>query len=544
LSNRNDVTQIYTMPVDGGEASEVTAAQSGVSSYRWSPDGTRIAFLAKEPKSDAEEKKAREHDDVRVADQASDRERLWIVDVPSKKSRQVTSGSWQISEFSWLNDDQIATIATDHPEVEGWTDAIYSVAAADGHFAPLARPHHPFEGLTISPGGTQLAFVATRNDGPISHDLFVQRTDGRSPRNVTAAIDRRVIETKWQDDSTAIVRVIDGFYYRLDRVASDGTFTPINLPYTVRAYDVSGAGTIAFVGVTFNRMPELYVRDPDGTTRQITHLHDDWSDVFLADAELFHIKSFDGRSIEAALMKPRTLPTGGKVGLILLAHGGPASSFTSDYFWFNAWAQLLATHGYQVLMVNPRGSAGYGEEFLKANRADWGGGDFKDLMAALDTVIARGEVDPQRIGMAGWSYGGEMTAWATTQTNRFKAAVVGGVVFDQTAEFEMEDSPSGDEWYFGTPWEHPDVFARNSPSTFIRNARTPTLILHGANDPANPVGQAMALYRALKHFKVEAQLVTYPREGHLPREEMHQVDMLRRMLAWFDAHLAAAKTVR
>jgi dipeptidyl aminopeptidase/acylaminoacyl peptidase len=121
--------------------------------------------------------------------------------------------------------------------------------------------------------------------------------------------------------------------------------------------------------------------------------------------------------------------------------------------------------------------------------------------------------------------------------NRFKAAVVGGGVFDQAAEFAMEDSPAGDAWYFGTPWENADVFARTSPSTYVRKARTPTLILHGENDPVNPAGQATALYRALKHFHVETQLVTYPREGHLPREENHQIDMLRRMLDWFDRHL-------
>lgn len=130
-----------------------------------------------------------------------------------------------------------------------------------------------------------------------------------------------------------------------------------------------------------------------------------------------------------------------------------------------------------------------------------------------------------------------MSVWATTQTRRFKAAVVGGCVFDQASEFESEDSPASDAWYFGTPWDNPEVFARNSPSTQVRNAKTPTLILHGEADRNNPVGQSLALYRALKHYDVEAELVVYPREKHGPSEEMHQVDMLRRMLAWFDRYL-------
>ncbi|HEY6303062.1 MAG TPA: prolyl oligopeptidase family serine peptidase [Terriglobales bacterium] len=144
------------------------------------------------------------------------------------------------------------------------------------------------------------------------------------------------------------------------------------------------------------------------------------------------------RRFEAALMKPGPGATHGKLPLVLLVHGGPASNFSADYFWFNSSAS--GRQGYQDLMVNPRGSAGYGESFLKANRADWGGGDFKDLMAALDTVVARGETDPNRLGIGGWSYGGEMTQWAIMQTDRFRAAVTGGRVFDLAAEFGTEDS--------------------------------------------------------------------------------------------------------
>ena len=235
-------------------------------------------------------------------------------------------------------------------------------------------------------------------------------------------------------------------------------------------------------------------------------------------------------------MKP-VVPVDGKAPLILLVHGGPSANFTAAFGWESAWAQLLAAHGYQVLMVNPRGSNGYGEAFLEANRGDWGGGDYKDLMAVLDAVIAKGEVDPARLGLGGWSYGGEMSAWAITQTHRFKAAVAGAGVFDQQAEFETEAHPDGDEWYFGTPWEHPEVFARNSPATYIRNARTPLLILDGEDDTSNPVGQSKGLYRALKHFGVETQLVLYPGEGHSPRKQTNNIDIFQRTLEWFDGHL-------
>jgi dipeptidyl aminopeptidase/acylaminoacyl peptidase len=544
LSNRGEHTQIYLMPADGGEASPLTNGSSDVNAFHWSPDGAQIAFLAREPKTELQEKKEKENDDGRVADQDQDLDRLWIVDVASKKAWQVTKSGWRIDEFEWLATDKIIAVATNKPKAESWTNVLYSVSPADGKFVPLSQPNQPFGKLTISPGKTKLSFVATRNGGPIPHDLFIQNFAGGSPANATRSLDRVILDTSWQDDRTAVIRVIDGFYYRLYRVTGDGAPAPIELPCSVRAFAVSHDGRLAYVGVGFDRLPELFLTDVGGNSQQKSHLHKEWEGIHLADANRFWFKSFDGTRIEAALMKPAlATKRRNKLPLVLLVHGGPSSNFSADYFWFNSWPQLLVTRGYEVLMVNPRGSAGYGEEFLKANRADWGGGDFKDLMLAVDAVLAQGETDADHIGIGGWSYGGEMSTWAITQTNRFKAAVVGGGVFDQVAEFETEDRPAGDEWFFGSPWDHPEIFARNSPSSFIRNAKTPTLIVHGEDDHANPVAQAMGLYRALKHYGVETELVVYPREPHGPREEKHQIDILRRMLDWFDRFVLAGPAV-
>jgi len=535
LSNRAGPMQVYVMPTDGGEAHAVTASTTGVTDYHWSPDGKQVAFLAPEP----EPEQGKTDSDAQIADREQDLERLWVLDLASSKTRQVTRGAWRIDDFGWSSSDQILAMASDHPKAETWNDALYSISVKDATITRTSQPNQPFDGLVISPGRTQFSFISTRTGGPIPHDLFLQTVSGGSARDATSAIDRAVIDARWQNDSTILVRVADGFRNRIFRLDSNGTAAAIDLPYSVRAFDVARDGTLIFAGVGFNRLPELFIRRIDGTIEHVSHLQRDngWDGVQLADAEIFRFKSFDGTDIEAALMKPITQVADGKLPLVLLVHGGPASNFSADYFWFNAWPQLLAARGYQVLMVNPRGSIGYGEKFVKANRAGWGGGDFKDLMAALDTVIARGETDPNRLGIGGWSYGGEMTQWAITQTNRFKAAVTGGGVFDQTLEFGTEDSPAEDEWYFGTPWEHPDVFARNSPATYIRNATTPTLILHGEDDHNNPVSQSRELYRALKRYGVESELIIYPGEGHLPRQEKHQIDMLERMLEWFDRYL-------
>ncbi len=335
------------------------------------------------------------------------------------------------------------------------------------------------------------------------------------------------------------MRVVDGFYNRLFRLSPDGAPpVRIELPLSVASFDVAPNGEIAFVGEDYDHLPEIYLRGRDGGLRRLSHLQQAWTGGRLASTTIFRTRSFDGTSIEAALMKPAGDAPGGpgraRAPLVLLVHGGPSSAFSAGYGWETAWAQMLVSHGYQVLMVNPRGSTGYDEAFLKANKADWGGGDYKDLMAVLDAVIAKGEVDPQRLGIGGWSYGGEMTTWAITQTRRFKAAVAGAGVYDQQAEFESEADPESDEWYFGTPWDHPDVFARNSPSTYIRNAKTPTLVLDGADDASNPVAQSIGLYRALKHLGVETQLVLYPGEGHSPRRGSYNIDMFERILGWYD----------
>ncbi len=532
LSNRAGTMQVYIMPAGGGEAHPVTNSATAVSDFHWSPDGKQIAYLA------AELEQGNADNDAQVADREQDLERLWVADLASGKIRRITRGAWRVDDFDWSSPDQILVMASDHPKAETWNDALFTISLADTAITLLGKPNQPFTGLLPSPGRKQFSFLSTRAAGPIPHDLFLQRVSGGTARDLTSAIDRAVIDARWQNDSTIWVRVADGFQNRIFRIGSDGAATAINLPHSVRAFDVASDGTLVFVGVGFNRLPELFIRHIDGTVGQVSHLQrEDWDVVRLADAEIFRFKSFDGTEIEAALMKPIGPASKAKLPLVLLVHGGPASNFSADYFWFNAWPQLLAARGYQVLMVNPRGSVGYGENFLKMNRADWGGGDFKDLMAAVDAVIARGETDPNRLGIGGWTYGGEMTQWAITQTDRFKAAVTGGGVFDQTLEFETEGSPADDEWYFGTPWEHPDVFARNSPATYIRSARTPTLILHGENDQNNPVNQSRALYRAFKHYGVESELVIYPGEGHLPRQEKHQIDMLERMLDWFDRYL-------
>jgi dipeptidyl aminopeptidase/acylaminoacyl peptidase len=530
LSSRDEGMQIYLIRVEGGEAAAITSGKNGAGQFRWSPDGKEIAYLAPEPKSPEEEKKEKEKDDVRVLDRDSALPRLWVIDLATRKSHQVTHGGWRIRDFEFTGPDQVMAIATNRPKAETWTNALYSISLNDGTYTPFSNPAQPLGAMTVSPDHNTVSFTGTRTGGPTPHDLFFQNIKGSAPRNMTAQIDRVVHSVEWQNATTAIVAVGDGFRSRLYRIPVDAPPTPIELPHNFANFTVSKSGTLAYVAIDFDQLGELFVKSPAGTPKQVSHLQPARQ---LAKAEIFRTRSFDGREIEAALMKPLN-PKPGKAPLVLYVHGGPAGAFTAAY---SSWPQLLAARGYQVLMVNPRGSSSYGEEFLKANKEDWGGGDYKDLIAVLDSVLARGEVDPNRTGIGGWSYGGYMAEWAITQTNRFKVAVSGAGMFNLATEFDTEAGPAGDEWYFSTPWEHPEKFAHSSPEAYIRNAKTPTLILQGENDTTDPMGESTALYRALKRYGVETEIALYPREPHGPREEKHQLDILTRMLVWFDRYL-------
>jgi dipeptidyl aminopeptidase/acylaminoacyl peptidase len=242
--------------------------------------------------------------------------------------------------------------------------------------------------------------------------------------------------------------------------------------------------------------------------------------VKLVKPELFRFKSFDGTVIEGALLLPANYDGHSKLPLINLIHGGPCWRWSDTV---ENWGQLLVGHGYGIFYPNIRGSTGYGQKFLEMNRADWGYGDFKDVMAGVDALIARGVADPNRLGIGGWSYGGYMSEWAITQTDRFKAAVSGAGLANLISEFATENEPAYDEWYFGQPYDKPEGFLRSSPFMYMKNAKTPTLILQGENDTNDPLGQSQELYRALKHYRVRAELVQYPREPHGPQEEKHRL---------------------
>lgn len=539
LSNRDgDDEQIYVMPAEGGEGRAVTKGKRSVQHFEWAPNGKQMAFLAPEAKSALEEKKDKEKDDAHVVDREDKRTRLWLLTVATGEAKALTKPDWEIQELAWLDGSHgLVLIASEHPESDQNTDRIYGLELARETTTLLLTPQGPIGGLRISPDGKTIGFAGSREDGPSPHDLMLMDIDKRAARNLTGiGLDRPVQDFHWDTAGNLLVIAADGFKTRFVAFSAIGSLKEIPAMAGTNPlhFAVANSGEVFFAGQNATSPQELWVWDQHGAPKQISHLNKAWKDYTLGTPEYYKYKSFDGLEIEAALLKPAGYDGGSKWPLITFIHGGPTGNWEEA---FEPWGQLLAAKGYAIFYPNIRGSVGYGEKFIEMNRGDWGGADYKDMMAGIDDLIAKGVADPDRLAIGGWSYGGYMSEWAITQTTRFKAAVSGAGLSNLISEYGTEQHPSYDEWFYGVPYEKPEGFLNSSPFWYLKNAKTPTLILQGDADTVDPLGQSQELYRGLKRYGVETELVVYPREPHGFHEEKHQLDRIHRILDWYDRYL-------
>ena len=543
LSNRDTNQQIYLLSMSGGESTPLTKGKRNVSHFAWAHDGKTIAFLAPDAKTEAEEKKEKDKDDARVTDKEAKHARLWLLSLSDKSERAVTPANYEVSGLAWFPDNsRLAVIATDHPESDQNTERIFLVSTtASGPreaMVQLLAPRGPFGDIEVSPSGENISFIGSREDGPSPHDLWILPVGMPAAKNLTSGnLDRAVFAYRWSKDHSLLLLAADGFTRKLIRYTATGAREDIAIPDSMpSSFALNDHGSIVFVGENFTEPQEIWVALAGQQPKQFPEFNKSFDTATLSRPELYKYKSLDGLEIEAALVKPSNYDGKSKLPLIALIHGGPTGAWESSV---EAWGQLLVAHGFAIFYPNIRGSIGYGEKFIESNRADWGGGDFKDVMAGIDDLVEKGVADPDRLGIGGWSYGGYMSEWAITQPTKypFKAAVSGAGMANLISEYGTEQHPSYDEWFWSVPYEKPTGFLNSSPFLHLKNAKTPTLILQGDADTVDPLGQSQELYRGLKRYGVETELVVYPREPHGLHEEKHLIDRLQRIVGWYDKYM-------
>lgn len=560
-------------------------------SFAWSPDSRRIAFISATEEGRTADtlgevrttSRDREANDPRVIDRIqyksrtsfSDRARthVWVADADSSSTddvrtiRQLTSGSYYDHALTWSpRGDEVAFLSNHEADPDANNNSDIFAVDMSGRVRQLTQTAGCEYEPAWSPDGKWIAYTATKRDvttiDSIAEDthVWVIEAGGGAGRELTAAQDRRARSPHWSADSRSILFLAGDrgrtLIYRVgaeggrtvalfDNVAAVRSKSDDYFSFPSRLYQITGfslstrlASTLALTLSDALYPAEVWVAD---TAREVwrpvtAHNATLRRSFTLVEPEAFTFKSFDGTNIQGWLMKPVGWRENEHYPLILSIHGGPHGMYG---YSFNPTFQVYAARGYAVLYINPRGSSGYGQKFSDGTLREWGGGDYRDLMAGVDEVLrTRSWIDAEKLGVTGGSYGGFMTNWIITQTTRFKAAVAAASVSNLISFYATslyQDLVHAE--FGGFPWDDYDLLWRWSPLRYVKQAQTPTLLIHGEQDNDVHITQAEEMYMALKRRGIETVLVRYPREGHGLREPIHRVDALERTLAWFDRFL-------
>jgi dipeptidyl aminopeptidase/acylaminoacyl peptidase len=553
-ADRDKGNQIWLISPFGGEAEKLTSEENGVTGFRWSPDSKRISFITRDtPKDKAErEKKKKDKFDTIVVEKDFTYSHLWTINVASKEKKRLTEGAFSVDAAQWSPDGKwIAYVrSTNGVQESSYAELapdrnsdIYIIASDGGQARQLTTNPASDSNPQWSPDGKWLAYTA--NDDAKSWaaktDIWLIGAEGGTPRNLT----KDFFETAgggltWaQDGKSLYFSTGVGLYSHIFNLPLNGGSAQAITKgeRNFGQFDVASDGKKIAYTLNDNRtVSDIFVAAINGEqAQQITDANPQLKDFAIAATEVIKWKGPDNFDIEGVLVKPLGYEAGKRYPLILQIHGGPYGRFDNG---FNSRAQIFAANGYAVLMPNPRGSTGYGLKFTQANLGDWGGKDFQDIMAGVDAAIAKGIADPDKCVVMGGSYGGYMTFWTITQTNRFKAAIGHAGISDWYSFHGQSDIPGLMEYGFvGNPWDATANYRKSSPMTYVDKVKTPILITHGEQDRRVAIAQAEEYYRALQRRGVEVVFLRYPREGHGIQEPNHQIDLVTRQLEWFDSHL-------
>ncbi len=567
LSNRKEKNQIYAMAADGGEAWQVTGGPNAVSEFSWTPDGQSIVYVTKvepdeNPQSDTTVIRALRHKFDGEGFWDGKRRHIFRIGIDGGEPEQLTEGDWDSTQpamspdgsrlafVSNRSEDRDANSKSDvwvvnipggEPDRVTPGDGVYGAPSWSTDGSRLAYTGNP----VVAPyGPTTLADLYVWDPERDEHLRLLVNLD-REPGNSAMSDSRYGVPASsptWACDSSTIFSLLsDSGSVHIYSCPVAGAPQPFSASVRdIQSFTRAGNGAIAFASSTFTTPTEVFLISPDGEERQITQTNAGFlAEVELGEVEEVHYESDPGVQVHGWLVKPPNLNPEALYPAIVEVHGGPHGMYGTGFFHE---MHVLAARGYVVLMTNPRGSTGYGQEWVAGTLSDWGGADYRDVQAGVPFLESLGYVDPKRIGITGGSYGGYITNWAIGQTDRFKAAVTQRSTCNRLSLYGTSDlNAMYNDWEFGgSPYDNPTLYIERSPLTYVRDMRTPLLILHSENDLRCPIGQAEELFVALKKMGQEVEFVRFPNESHgLSRagQPAHRVERLERICGWFDKYL-------
>jgi dipeptidyl aminopeptidase/acylaminoacyl peptidase len=540
--------QLYVTSAAGGPARKLTTVKGFLQAPAWSPDGKSIAVLFTEGMSKAAGPLvAEEHPTGEIKD-AFYEQRLAVSDLATGNLRQITPADTYVYEYDWSPDGKrfVVSSALGNGDNNWWLAEMSTLDVATGLMKSIYKPKFQIAQPQWSPDGSKIAFIEglMSDEGLTGGDIYSIDAAGGDAENLTPNSKTspswfawtkpgKILLAEYASGDSAIAvldpatRKADQLWRGSERVNAGGWGPTLS---------VASDGKIsAVVRSSFASAPELWA-GPLGDWKQITHrnagVQPPWG-----EAKSITWKT-DGHDVQGWLLYPKNFDASKKYPMVVDVHGGPSYAILSDWPNAHSYAVPLSAAGYFIFLPNPRGSYGQGEGFTRGNIKDFGYGDFKDILEGVDEALRVAPVDLHRIGLTGWSYGGYMTMWGVTQTNRFKAAVAGAGLMNWQSYYGENDI---DQWmipFFGkSVYEDPEVYAKSAPITFIQKAKTPTLVVVGDSDGECPTPQSYEFWHALKTLGVETQLVVYDHEGHMFASPRHQRDVTQRMLAWFNSHM-------